>query len=374
MEMEEPYSEKEFRLSQVWYFLSRNVSLILAVTMASLVAGAVYWFIGKRVYKVEVSLIPSQEESFGGISALKRFLPGEIPQEITGPQAVMAILRSRKIAEDVVNTFKLDSIYGVLNTDEAVNRFSKKMEVGVDYETGVVTFTLKGDDPERLYRISTYLVRHMEDFNEELKLSIEKPFVRVLDPPYVPQLPYWPRKKIVFGISLILGFFIGLLLATWRETGTKRILREGQVKALLGKEPLGFFPKKADAETIKEKVKESLIRFTGKLDRVDELLFIGFSQDDRFEEIVRSFQIELEKIGLWSPITSMKEAKSVEKSMKIASIPSLLKTPMIPPLGKNSLVILVVRIGDTPLRAFKDAVSVLREKGVSSIETVVYEG
>ena len=65
---------------------------------------------------------------------------------------------------------------------------------------------------------------------------------RVLSNAVIPALPSEPRKNVIVGMGMILGFMIGAVLVLWRESARDTVRNAADLEALAGRPAMGQIP------------------------------------------------------------------------------------------------------------------------------------
>ena len=116
----------------------------------------------------------------------------------------------------------------------------------------------------RDYNLKQQTYTLLKSKREELRLStagISFNVPIVLDEPYLPERPAKPNKRLILAVSLVLGVFVGVLIAFLREAFDEKIRDEYDVLKTVGEEPLLYQTSKdgkKDLEALKHIVVQAL--------------------------------------------------------------------------------------------------------------------
>jgi len=104
----------------------------------------------------------------------------------------------------------------------------------------------------RDYNLKQQTYTLLKSKREELRLStagISFNVPIVLDEPYLPERPAKPNKRLILAVSLVLGVFVGVLMAFLREAFDEKIRDEYDVLKTVGEEPLLYQLPKTERKT-----------------------------------------------------------------------------------------------------------------------------
>lgn len=381
--------EIEINLEEIGRFFVRNAFVFFFSIVGILILGVFFLQFAPKKYQVKATLLPPVGGSQSGFSALRSFLPGETPQEISGAQAAVALLRSRRIAVEAVKKFALDTVYHVKKFNEAVRILRKRGKVSVDDETGAINFSITDSDPKRAAQVVNFCISYLENLNEDLKISIDKPLVKILDPPNPNVPPYWPNRKFVLLILLFVGFPLGFLVAFWREYRDKRIKSSKIILSLLGDYPLLITGAGITRELPAKK--SSLYRvLAGRLLSIHRSPFslliteasggegamnLAIGLKDAFESmqnIVSFSHINIEENI--NPCATNEVESSHERDVNLFCAPPILSSPAtLPCVAKIPNVLLVVSAQKTTKETLEESIRQLKNAGATWIGTVLVD-
>ncbi|MCC6348645.1 MAG: hypothetical protein IT347_03520 [Candidatus Eisenbacteria bacterium] len=122
-------------------------------------------------YQSDSSVLPPMEgaDSFGTMASLVQnaalskigLLSTQSPSDLAAE-----ILRSRRLREDLVRTFDLQSVYGAKNMDVALRKLGQHVRVEVD-KAGVVHVGVEDRQATRAADMANHLVAGLDRFNRE---------------------------------------------------------------------------------------------------------------------------------------------------------------------------------------------------------------
>ncbi len=169
-EREAAWADDEVNLLDYWRVLTKRKWLILGVTFISaFVTGFYCYFIATKIYQSRASILAPKESSDGGMglaaalagSGAGQFLAGLIPTGGTNRDAFVAILKSRTMAEELVDRFKLKEYYNATFKEQAIRTLENVTDIAVSKE-GVISVTIEDKDPKLAADIANAYVSQLD--------------------------------------------------------------------------------------------------------------------------------------------------------------------------------------------------------------------
>src|SRR5512138_2447094 len=157
-EAREDWAEDEVNLLDYWRVIIKYKLLILGLTLVSTFAAGFYcYFIATKIYESKASILGPKESTGGGagLAALlsasgggaTQFLGGLMSGGGTNRDTFVAILKSRTMAEELVDRFKLHDYYNVKFKEQAIKALEGVTDIKVSKE-GVISVTVEDKDPK----------------------------------------------------------------------------------------------------------------------------------------------------------------------------------------------------------------------------------
>ncbi len=145
---------------------------VVLLNLAAVALGAaVLSFVVPAWYTSRASIIPSESGAgdIGLFSLLETSFPLlRIPGVSTPSETMVAILTSRRVAEEVIRENGLEELYRARTMDHAVKALERRMSVDVD-ENGVVRVSVEARDRELAASIVRSLIASLERYNGEVR-------------------------------------------------------------------------------------------------------------------------------------------------------------------------------------------------------------
>ena len=276
-------TEITINFTRIFNILVRNFwVIVIPSVIISLAVGFTGKFLIHKKYDATVTILPPRGSQlsipFG--SVLKNFLPGEMNIGSTGIKEVLALLESRRMAEDVIYKFNLMDYFKTKKLDKAIKYLGRMTKIEVDDNTGVIIIRVRTKSPQMSADIANFYVENLEKLNDLLKISVTKPFVKVLDPARPPDVKAWPKNALNTIITFIIMIFFLSSFIIYKEY-TNPFVREPEAFEE-SFEVLGLIPGEINTEPIKNRILSFMEQPTAFFPVIDE--------QSRIDEIFHSIQ------------------------------------------------------------------------------------
>jgi uncharacterized protein involved in exopolysaccharide biosynthesis len=232
MEIQE-LPEDEINLLEYWNVIWRRKYLLIALFIVSVTVTMLISFQLPKFFKSETMIITSGSES-GGLGAALSALPlagafGGLGGVQTPADKIMVILKSRSIAEEVINRFDLLKVFYDKAWDQTtgtwkdpakhplmedavkmlttnVAKFSKSKE-------GAITISVEWKDPKLAADIANYYVSALTGFLNQKSINVTIQVVDKAIPAERKSRPKIGQNMILAGVtSMFIGVFIAFFL------------------------------------------------------------------------------------------------------------------------------------------------------------------
>ncbi len=168
------WQDDEINLLDYWRILRKRGRMILALfTVSVFLAGFYSYFIATKIYESKAAILAPKESGGGGSNLAAMLLSSGLGQTFggglgallsaggTNRDTFIAILKSRTMAEDIVNKYNLKEYYKVKFPEDAVKSLQKTTDVTVSKE-GVITIEVDDKDPKLAADIANTYVTNLD--------------------------------------------------------------------------------------------------------------------------------------------------------------------------------------------------------------------
>jgi len=164
------WQDDEVNLLDYWRVLKKRGRLIVGLTFVSVfAAGFLSYFIMTKIYESKASILAPKETSGGGAglaaalaaSGAGQFLGNILPPTGSNRDVFVAILKSRTMAQDLVDRFKLREYYKAKYNEETVKALQGATDIKVSKE-GVISVTVEDKEPKLAADIANAYVTNLD--------------------------------------------------------------------------------------------------------------------------------------------------------------------------------------------------------------------
>ena len=209
--------EDEINLLDYWEVIWRGKWLILVLVFVSVTATMLISLRLPKIYESTATVLPPEIEELGA-PRLNLNMPGFATQSLpdlfskgSSSDLIIAMLKSRRMAEDVIERFRLKDTYETEYTIDAIKRLRKSTDISTSREN-VISIKAESRDPKLAANIANFYVSNLDTMNQGLQITSAKPIVRVLDIAKPAEKKSKPRVKLNMAISGALALFVGIFL------------------------------------------------------------------------------------------------------------------------------------------------------------------
>ncbi len=209
----------ELTLLDYWNIAWKYRKFISAVTGIVTVLAVIYSLNQPKIYTATVVVLPPELEDMSkGGSMTNRNIFTSLGDVFGGgfnySNIVIAMLKSNRMAEGIIEKFELQKIYKTASISGAINTLRGSTNISVTKEKAIA-ISVDSKDPKLAAVIANFYVANLDIMNQELELTSAKPVVRLLDKAVPPERRSKPsRSKIVlvaFALSLF-GCYSGCVI------------------------------------------------------------------------------------------------------------------------------------------------------------------
>lgn len=205
-------SLREPTLLDYWNIIYKYKKFIITVTGLACVITLIISLMMPKIYTATTVVLPPETEKGGKLSFLgSSFLSSSLPDLMGGDantNMVLAMLKSRRMAEDISNKFELVDVYKLKSVGQAIEKLKKDTNISLTKEKAI-SIAVDSANAKLSADIANYYIINLDLMNAELSITSAKPVVRVLDKAYPPEKKSKPKIKdnilMVFVLTLIMS-------------------------------------------------------------------------------------------------------------------------------------------------------------------------
>jgi tyrosine-protein kinase Etk/Wzc len=161
-------------LTDVSYVLLRNRRLIVLSTLVAILISIVVSFALPSWYRAKATILPPEtatsQTDIVGIMRYAGYQPAMLPTLTSPSELYAAILRSRRVADGVIDSLDLVGEYGNEKRIKALDRLKKHTDISVTLE-GLVLVEHEDRDRFRAAEVTNAFVRELDRFNLETNVT-----------------------------------------------------------------------------------------------------------------------------------------------------------------------------------------------------------
>ncbi len=226
--------EDEINLLDYWHVIRRRIKMLIALFTVSVIAALVVSLMLPKYYKATTVII-SAESGAGGLGAALSTLPlaGALAGAAglqTPADKVMVILKSRTVAEAVIQRFNLLRIFNEDRWDAGKNAWKDPddpplMQDAVKYLTesvadfskskeGAITLIVEWKDPKLAADMANFYIAALTGFLNEKAINVT---IQVVDRAVPAERKSRPKIRLNMALAGVMSAFIGLFFAFFLE-------------------------------------------------------------------------------------------------------------------------------------------------------------
>lgn len=166
--------EQEINLLELIQVLVERKMLIIKICSVALVASVIYSLTLPNIYSATAQVLPPQKESGGGLSALLGQAGGLAGLAAGGlgggSDLYVGILKSRSVADAVIQRLDLAKVYKVNTLEAARSNLARAVKVQASKD-GIISITADDKDPKRSALLANAFVDELGKTTIRLNLS-----------------------------------------------------------------------------------------------------------------------------------------------------------------------------------------------------------
>lgn len=173
-----------------------------------------------KIYEATATILAPEIISEGKPSGISSIFGEGIPAGLFGngaaSQAIIAMLKSRRMAEYAVRNFNLTSVYKTRSIITAAEKIRAKTKVSLSKDN-IIMVKVGAPSPKLAADIANFYSANLDSLNEQLKVSSVKPIATLLDSALPPKTAARPRLMLNLLVGGILALLVGIFISFFFE-------------------------------------------------------------------------------------------------------------------------------------------------------------
>ncbi len=196
-------------LLNIFKLIYRYRVMIMSITLAiAIITAIVSLNLPKTYTATAVALPPEVETLQRGGNILSYSYSDIFGEGVNDSGVVIAMLKSRRMAEYLVKEFDLVEKYKMKSFSSAIQRLQSETMV-IPTKEKTIMIIVNSTSPELAADLANSYVYNLDEINNELKITPAKPVARLLDKAYPPESKSKPKIKN----NIIIASVIALILS-----------------------------------------------------------------------------------------------------------------------------------------------------------------
>jgi tyrosine-protein kinase Etk/Wzc len=165
-------NKEEINLYDYWLVIKKNLWFIIILFTLTVLTTMAVSFSMPKIYRATASVLSPLET--GRISGLETLISATglkgIPSQASTSDVFLSILKSRSMADKVIDTFSLQEIYKSETREDTRNRLTAMTKINISREK-LITVSVMDIDPQRTAEIANFYVSTLDELNRNLNIT-----------------------------------------------------------------------------------------------------------------------------------------------------------------------------------------------------------
>ncbi len=209
--------DEEINIIEYFRIIKKKWKIITLIFVIAEVITLLWVLLLPPIYESTATLLSPESMTEGESGILSR-LPSTVREQLpagllgggTVSQVIIAMLKSRKMAEAVKTEFNGKSRYKRKLISATLKKLRSLTTVSLLKE-GIISVSVRAEDPYLAAELTNLYVSNLDKLNDELKITSLRPMVTILDPAIPSGTPCSPKVMLSLVISGLLSLFVGIL-------------------------------------------------------------------------------------------------------------------------------------------------------------------
>ena len=197
------------------FWIKNKKGILISTIIPAIIALIICLFLPRKFKATAIIIAPEAYSGLGLSTPFGNIGSGTLSEGMLPSNIIISMLNSKTMAQDFIKKFNLIEVY---KTDKEKDPMFSAIQILKEYinvyysePEGLIYVSFISHDPAFSAEGTNFLVAHLDELNEKMKLSNKKPIVEVLDPAKPPVEDCFPKTIITMLVSSFFGLFFFLL-------------------------------------------------------------------------------------------------------------------------------------------------------------------
>ncbi len=171
------YPDDEINLIDLLLVLLRRKRMILYIVLGAIILSVFVSLILPKMYTATARILPPQESSPGlsGLLSQAGGALGGLASSFMGGQSgsdtYVGILKSRTIADELINKFSLKELYGKEYLEDVYKGLAKRTNIDIAQTDQIISVSVEDHDPQRAADMANAYVDGLDSINRKVNVT-----------------------------------------------------------------------------------------------------------------------------------------------------------------------------------------------------------
>jgi len=213
-------NNEELDLLEIIHKLRKKKFFLMSCALIPAIIAMIVSFLIPKKYISSTTFLAPEVATGGNIiqTPFGGFSTSGFGEDVISSQALMALLKSDEMIEDVIKQFNLAEKLNIKKKRALIDFIKKEMtSIELLSNEGVIEISVETHSPEMSKAIVEFYLSNLEKLNTKFKLTTQNPLVKIISPPYLPEKKSFPKTKINMAMAFLAGLTLGLLYIYFKE-------------------------------------------------------------------------------------------------------------------------------------------------------------
>ena len=166
--------ETELNLVDYLKVLYRQKKMIMILVFSATLIILIYTLLSPKIYQATATLLPTMDHKDGGLgmdlAKVSQFASGFISTPTTSTDLFLSMLKSRTMAEAVIDKFDLLNVYRIKSRELAIRKLQADTRISLSKEK-VISIVVETPAPKLSADIANYYIEYLDLLNRTLSTT-----------------------------------------------------------------------------------------------------------------------------------------------------------------------------------------------------------